>query len=642
MSFLIQLRHSLDLAVPRVVESPRPDQHDRYLGLLIFSSVLAVYLKTVAPTVAFGDSGELVTAAVTLGVPHPPGFPLYLLAGKLFTLVLPFGDMAFRLNVLSALFGALAATSMFFLVRALGQYKPLAVCAALYTGFLPAMWDHATEAGVQTMAAWFMVIALTLALHGARRSDRRLAALAFLAAGLGTAVDIGGLLVLPALLLVIVGGEQRFRRSAGLWVLCGLAFLLPLLLYLYIPLRAAAGPGLNWARPDSAERFFCYIRQGAWGCGASGCTAGQWWPAVREAASIFVIEFGGAGALLTIIGGWVLWVRRRAVLLALALLALLTLARAVVGGSGEDLHLMHRHLLPAWLAAAVCLAQGAQYLAGLAAHTLVREKQVPLPLFTGLVWLLLLAAPAARCLLLYPLQDKSGISPAADHGRNLLATLPDGAHLVTDDRLDLNPLLYLTRVEGLRPDLTIHDRAGDRFGDGYDIFAWRRLPPAERQERLDGVDAGIIAGAGGPVFYTHRVNRRVRLEQAGILLAVAGSGWAGDPQDLFRAYNFHGETRLVRGRIWREARRVRAGYRLREAEMYRSWGLDRQAGEALRQAVAMGHDSSWVLLRAARAHIDAGETGEAARLLDRVLASDPSDGEAKQGLAALHAAPGAD
>jgi hypothetical protein len=602
MSFLTQLRHSLDLAAPRVVESPQPDLHDRYLGLLIFSTVLAVYLKTIAPTVAFGDSGELVTAAVTLGVPGSPGYPLYLIIGKLFTLVLPFGDLAFRLNVLAALFGALAATAVFFLVRGLGQYKPLAVFAALFFGFLPAVWDLATEAGVQTMTVSLLAAALALAVHGARLGDRRLLALAFCAGGLATAVDLAGLLALPVLPLVLCSAGPRSRRSPMLWALCAGAFLLPLLFYLYIPLRAGAG-----------HPFLAYLGQAWRGGGTTDWAPAQGWLAVRAAAAILVTEFGGAGVLLALVGGWALWVRRRWAASGLALLILLNLALAAVRGCAVGLPLIHRHLLPAWLAVAVCLAVGAQYLAGLAAHALVREKRLPLPVFTGLIWILLLAVPASRCLLHYPLQDKSGIAPAADHGYNLLATMPEGSHLVTDDRLDLNPVLYLTRVNGLRSDLTLHDR-------------------------MDDLDTGLIAGETGPVFFTRRVNPRIRVERAGVLLAASGTGWTGDSEDLFRAYHLTAENRIRRGRIWREARQVLAGYRLGEAEMYRSWGLDRRAGEALRRAVAIGHDSSRVLRLAAVAHAEAGAADEAVRLLERALKLNPADEAVRLELAALLAA----
>jgi hypothetical protein len=67
------------------------DLKDKIIGLSIFVSCLTVYIFTLAPTIFFGDSGEFVTAAYNLGIVHPPGYPLYTLIGKLFTLVVPSG-----------------------------------------------------------------------------------------------------------------------------------------------------------------------------------------------------------------------------------------------------------------------------------------------------------------------------------------------------------------------------------------------------------------------------------------------------------------------------------------------------------------------------------------------------------------------
>ena len=77
-------------------------------GVCVLGAACALYVKTLAPTVSFFDSGELIAAAATLGVAHPPGYPLYVLLGWLFS-HLPLGAAAYRLNLMSACFGALAA-----------------------------------------------------------------------------------------------------------------------------------------------------------------------------------------------------------------------------------------------------------------------------------------------------------------------------------------------------------------------------------------------------------------------------------------------------------------------------------------------------------------------------------------------------
>src|SRR5213080_3690831 len=86
-------------------------------GALLTLAWLVVYLATVSPTVNFIDSGELITAVHEPGVVHPPGYPLYTLLGYVVSYLL-WGEVAWRVNALSAFFGALAVGAMYlFLVE---------------------------------------------------------------------------------------------------------------------------------------------------------------------------------------------------------------------------------------------------------------------------------------------------------------------------------------------------------------------------------------------------------------------------------------------------------------------------------------------------------------------------------------------
>ena len=78
----------------------------------IFAAAMALYLPTLAPSVLPGDYAEFQMCAAVLGVPHPTGYPLYVLLGKVFTL-LPVGDVAYRVNLSSAIYMAGAAVLLF-------------------------------------------------------------------------------------------------------------------------------------------------------------------------------------------------------------------------------------------------------------------------------------------------------------------------------------------------------------------------------------------------------------------------------------------------------------------------------------------------------------------------------------------------
>src|SRR5207248_10112011 len=78
------------------------------LGVGVFAAALLLYVRTLAPSVLPGDYAEFQMCAAILGIPHPTGYPLYVLLGKLFTM-LPFGDVAYRVNLSSAIYMAGAA-----------------------------------------------------------------------------------------------------------------------------------------------------------------------------------------------------------------------------------------------------------------------------------------------------------------------------------------------------------------------------------------------------------------------------------------------------------------------------------------------------------------------------------------------------
>lgn len=82
---------------------------------LSFIIPLAVYSATLAPTVTFGDSGELISAAYSLGISHPPGSPLWTILAHLFT-YLPFQTVAWRVNLASGVFSAGTSLVLFILL----------------------------------------------------------------------------------------------------------------------------------------------------------------------------------------------------------------------------------------------------------------------------------------------------------------------------------------------------------------------------------------------------------------------------------------------------------------------------------------------------------------------------------------------
>ncbi|MEW6007859.1 MAG: DUF2723 domain-containing protein [bacterium] len=141
---------------------------DYIFGILVFFVSFGVYLHTLTPTIGFHDSGELITCAYTLGIAHPPGYPLYTLLGKVFITLIPFGNIAFRMNMESALFASLCVMMVYFItLKVSGRAEERkngriisSVVASLILAFSATFWEQAVIAEKYTLNALFATLTI--------------------------------------------------------------------------------------------------------------------------------------------------------------------------------------------------------------------------------------------------------------------------------------------------------------------------------------------------------------------------------------------------------------------------------------------------------------------------------------------------
>src|SRR5438477_11427788 len=119
-----------------------------WLGAVAVTTAAGIlYFLTAARDIVVGDSPELITAAVTLGVAHPPGYPLFTMLGHLFSL-LPFGSIPFRVNLLSVICDALTIGVVYFSAFRLTRSQLAAAVAALLLAVDPIFWEWSLAAEV--------------------------------------------------------------------------------------------------------------------------------------------------------------------------------------------------------------------------------------------------------------------------------------------------------------------------------------------------------------------------------------------------------------------------------------------------------------------------------------------------------------
>ncbi|MBU0703945.1 MAG: DUF2723 domain-containing protein [Chloroflexi bacterium] len=252
------------LAVPAGSPNSRGRKMSVTCAVTVALVSLGFYLATLAPALTWAfdsaDGGELAAAAQTLGIPHPPGYPTYVLLAHLFT-YLPVGEVATRTNLFSAVCAAgTAAILTWTLARATRNWFA-AIGAGLALAFSPLLWRQAVVTEVHTLNALFTALLLTFAVCvnstplGTPRGNRMLAMTLGVIWGLSLGNHLTALFCAPLVILAL----WRLGRS-GLWGMGGLV--LGLLVYLYLPLRAAAEPPINWGNPCTLARFWWMISGG--------------------------------------------------------------------------------------------------------------------------------------------------------------------------------------------------------------------------------------------------------------------------------------------------------------------------------------------------------------------------------------------
>ena len=173
---------------------------DGVIAALAGILTLSVYLYTIFPGVFMvGDAAKFTFVGKVLGIPHAPGYPLYVTVSHLFS-YLPFGTLAYRMNVMSALLGATAVATLYLAGRTLGLERAVALGAALACGLGHAFWAKALYAKTYTLNAALVVAGVLFLL---RWGDSRRPRLLYVAIGI-FALSIGNHLIVIALLPALI------------------------------------------------------------------------------------------------------------------------------------------------------------------------------------------------------------------------------------------------------------------------------------------------------------------------------------------------------------------------------------------------------------------------------------------------------
>jgi hypothetical protein len=420
----------------------------RVCAALAGLAAFLVYLRTLAPTVMWYDMGEFTTASYVLGIAHNTGYPLYILLGKLFTLF-PVGDVAYRVNLMSAVFASLTVAFIFLIIAELTRNRMAALIGALTVAFSSTLWASANWAESYPLNAFSTALITWLLLRWRTTGQVWYLRLTLLAFGLSIGNHRLIVLLAPGMLLFL--WAFRRRLSTGHWLQLALLFLLGLSVYLYLPIRGSQEPALSWAHPANLNTY--------WRMFLTGNSGGEFWNFAflgrLDILALFPLHEVTAFGLILAAIGLVSALKRDRLFAAYSLLLCASIGFLVLT---YMIHNVFNYFIPAYLMVGVWIGYGVDAIlsfvtrrAGLGASQLSVVRP-------GLRWSLAALVLASLPLVLFarslPVVDRSHDYSAYDFARTTLERVEPNSTIVADTWA-ASPLWYVQLVEGYRRDVFV-------------------------------------------------------------------------------------------------------------------------------------------------------------------------------------------
>src|SRR5437867_7178017 len=470
---------------------------------IVFLVALLLYGWTLAPTVTLTDSGELIVVARGLGIAHPPGVPLWIILAHLASLM-PFGNIAVRINFSSALFAALACAMLTLTVAELtitasylatsnrrkkvaqktseesGPARLLfaapAVGAGLLMAFSRTLWSYATITEVYALNTLLILVIFLLMLRWRRRivADKM---------HIGTAINAGEItsqitsydaclyaaalvfglalgvhhvtvaLTLPAI-AVIVYRTQGVRFFTGRRLIYAALISIGALIavYAYLPLAASRSPVINWGHPRSLQEIWWHLTGRQYQIYFSfkpEIMGEQFTEFCRMALREFGFPWLPLSLVLAFAGFVDAFKRNRTTFWFLLTVIIADLAYALSYEIAED---KDAYYLPAFISIAVAAGLGIRWMIGRAV-----SKPAPAGRLSVAVAVVVLLVCAITLAANWPFNNRRQYFIAHDYVENLLITIAPNSLLLTLDRQVVSPMFYAQEIEQRRRDVKVVD-----------------------------------------------------------------------------------------------------------------------------------------------------------------------------------------
>jgi len=427
-----------------------------YVILTVLLSGIA-YRLTLCPTVEYIDSGELALACKNLGIAHPTGYPLYTILGRLVSFIFP-GRLIIQMNMMSLAFTSLAAGFLFLCMVRFGYTLKIkaaslnftAFAIALFGALTPIWWSQGTTNEVYSLNLLLVSISLYSLLRFIGDGAVRWLLLSAYVLGLSLTNHLSAIYILPAYLFLLIYMWRKRKFKTAIIYFAGIAFLFPLSLYLFLPIRASFSPFLNWGGVN--DFYFLYKHVSGWQYRIwmfSDFNISSFIDKIASSLSLLYGQFSWFGTILYVSGIIITAARKT----YLAVFALLIIALNFLYASNYEIVDIESYYLPMIMVLLIFMGTGAAYLFQLILSISKEKTLLKYIVLAALIILPLYAFYANK----YN-SDRSQRTFAKQGALDMIASMEAGGLAIVENWDFYSPWLYTHFEENYRTDIVLLDK----------------------------------------------------------------------------------------------------------------------------------------------------------------------------------------
>jgi hypothetical protein len=411
---------------------------------------LTIFIFTLSPTINSFDSAEITTGAYSLGIVHSPGYPLLLSLAHL-TTMLPFGDTAYKINLLNAFYAALAIGFIFLCCWRLTKSLPSSLFCALFLGFTNMFWSASIVTEVYSFDALLISGFLYWLICFEDKPTRKNLYILLFLYGMALSHHLNAVLFFPWVALLILARRKKGGITWKNIILGGAIFSMPFAAFAYFPIRTLAHPQMDYVGKyfsvdlTTKEGILWMVSGRMFANEIFGRSILDGFNQLLLIIKNLWLNLLGIGLLASLYGLWVLGKEKMILMIAIAG----SMASVLIFFSFYDVVDSSQMILPALILLILPLARGvSSILYGALFYSSPFKKLIPV---LGIALLLIEISTN------WTVVDRHDDWTAYDYSHQVMSKIDANAFVVTQWTA-ATPLEYIQIVEKTRPDVEIFDR----------------------------------------------------------------------------------------------------------------------------------------------------------------------------------------